>query len=155
MKKFLGVLIIILSFSFVGCSSSENVKDISTNEIKSAINNEQILKIQPISEIEAKDFFVFDKVKDNIKEGFVLQAMINVKLQDVFVVKTDNVEKIKLAIDEYKSSNVFKSFSDGYGGEENINSASNAILESVGEYVYFIAAPNAKDIENKLLEVIK
>ena len=40
---------------------------------------------------------------NRIKEGFVLRAMINVKLQDVFVVKTDNVEKVKKAIEEYNS----------------------------------------------------
>ena len=41
---------------------------------------------------------IIENVKDDIKEGFILQAMINVKLQDVFVVKTDNVEKVKKAL---------------------------------------------------------
>ena len=43
--------------------------------------------------------------------------MINVKLQDVFVVKTDNVEKVKQAIEEYKT-NSLRMFADGYGGED-------------------------------------
>jgi hypothetical protein len=80
--------------------------------------------------------------------------MINVKLQDVFVVKTDNVEKVKKAIEEYKTNNL-RSFSDGYGGEENATAVADSILESVGDYVYFIATNNAKDIESKILEMIK
>ncbi len=80
--------------------------------------------------------------------------MINVKLQDVFVVKTDDAEKIKSAIEDYKKDSL-RSFGDGYGGEENATAVSNAILKSEGEYVYFIAAPNASDIEAKILEVIK
>ena len=81
---------------------------------------------------------------------------MNVKLQDVFVVKTDDVEKVKQAIDEYKSNDMsFKMFADGYGGEDNSTSVADAILESVGDYVYFIAAPNASNIEAKILEMIK
>lgn len=159
MKKLLLIFTLVLSLGVVGCASkgsdNSNVKDVSVEEIKNAINNEKTLPIQPISDLEAKDFYAFEKVVDNIKEGFVLQAMINVKLQDVFVVKTDDAEKIKSAIEDYKNSMSFKSFADGYGGEENVTAASNSILKSEGNYVYFIAAPNASDIEAKILEVIK
>ena len=41
---------------------------------------------------------------------------------------------------------------DGYGGEENATAVADSILESVGDYVYFIATNNAKDIESKMLE---
>ena len=123
MKKLIALLSLVLTLGLVGCSSKSEVKDIPVSDIKSAINNETLLPIQPIFDIDAKEFYVFENVKDDIKEGFVLQAMINVKLQDVFVVKTDNVEKVK--------------------------------LESVGDYVYFIATNNAKDIESKILEMIK
>ena len=80
--------------------------------------------------------------------------MINVKLQDVFVVKTDNVEKVKQAIEEYKT-NSLRMFADGYGGEDNATAVADSVLESVGDYVYFIATPNVKDIEAKILEMIK
>ena len=139
MKKLIALFSLVLTLGLVGCSSKSEVKDIPVSDIKSAINNETLLPIQPISDIDAKEFYVFENVKDDIKEGFVLQAMINVKLQDVFVVKTDNVRR----------------FSDGYGGEENATAVADSILESVGDYVYFIATNNAKDIESKILEMIK
>ena len=158
MKKLLLIFTLVLSLGVVGCTSkgsdNSNVKNVPVEDIKNAINNEKTLPIQPVSDLDAKDFYAFEKVADNIKEGFVLQAMINVKLQDVFVVKTDDAEKIKSAIEDYKK-NSLRSFGDGYGGEENATAVSNAILKSEGEYVYFIAAPNASDIEAKILEVIK
>ena len=97
MKKLLAIVSLVLTLGLVGCSTKSEVKDIPVDEIKTAINNETLLTIQPVAEADAKEFYVFENVKDNIKEGFVLQAMMNVKLQDVFVVKTDDVEKaIKL-----------------------------------------------------------
>ena len=97
MKKLLTIVSLVLTLGLVGCSTKSEVKDIPVDEIKTAINNETLLTIQPVAESDAKEFYVFENIKDNVKEGFVLQAMINVKLQDVFVVKTDDVEKaIKL-----------------------------------------------------------
>ena len=154
MKKLIALFSLVLTLGLVGCSSKSEVKDIPVSDIKSAINNETFLTIQPISDVDAKEFYAFENVKDDIKEGFVLQAMMNVKLQDVFVVKTDNVEKVKQAIEEYKT-NSLRMFADGYGGEENATAVADSVLESVGDYVYFIATPNVKDIEAKILEMIK
>lgn len=152
MKKLFLIFTLVLSLGLVGCNSK--VKDVPIGDIKNTIINEKTLSIQPVLDLDAKNFYGFEKVASDIKEGFVLQAMINVKLQDVFVVKTDNVEKIKSAIEDYKK-NSLRNFADGYGGEENATAVSNAILKSKGQYVYFIAAPNASDIEAKILEVIK
>lgn len=154
MKKLIALFALVLTLGLVGCSSKSDVKDIPVSDIKAAINNETLLPIQPVSDLDAKEFYVFENLKDNIKEGFVLQAMMNVKLQDVFVVKTDAVEKVKQAIEEYKT-NSLKMFADGYGGDNNATAVANSVLESVGDYVYFIATPNAKDIESKILEMIK
>ena len=154
MKKLIALFSLVLTLGLVGCSSKSEVKDIPVSDIKSAINNETLLTIQPISDVDAKEFYAFENVKDDIKEGFVLQAMMNVKLQDVFVVKTDNVEKVKQAIEDYKT-NSLRLFADGYGGEENATAVADSVLESVGDYVYFIATPNVKDIEAKILEMIK
>lgn len=154
MKKLIALFSLVLTLGLVGCSSKSEVKDIPVSDIKSAINNETLLTIQPISDVDAKEFYAFENVKDDIKEGFVLQAMMNVKLQDVFVVKTDNVEKVKQAIEEYKT-NSLRMFADGYGGEDNATAVADSVLESVGDYVYFIATPNVKDIEAKILEMIK
>lgn len=154
MKKLIALFSLVLTLGLVGCSSKSEVKDIPVSDIKSAINNETLLTIQPISDVDAKEFYAFENVKDDIKEGFVLQAMMNIKLQDVFVVKTDNVEKVKQAIEEYKT-NSLRMFADGYGGEENATAVADSVLESVGDYVYFIATPNVKDIEAKILEMIK
>ncbi|WP_296645349.1 DUF4358 domain-containing protein [Romboutsia sp. 13368] len=154
MKKLVAIISLVLTLGLVGCSSTPEVKDVPVSDIKTAINNETLLTIQPVAEVDAKEFYVFENIKDNIKEGFVLQAMINVKLQDVFVVKTDDVEKVKQAIEDYKTNNL-RMFADGYGGEDNATSVADSKLESVGDYVYFIAAPNANDIEAKILEMIK
>lgn len=154
MRKITSLFLLVLTIGLVGCSSKSEVKDIPVSDIKEAINNETLLTIQPVSDVDAKEFYAFENVKDSIKEGFVLQAMINVKLQDVFVVKTDNVEKVKQAIEEYKT-NSLRMFADGYGGEDNATAVADSVLESVGDYVYFIATPNVKDIEAKILEMIK
>ena len=154
MKKLIALFSLVLTLGLVGCSSKSEVKDIPVSDIKSAINNETLLTIQPISDVDAKEFYAFENVKDDIKEGFVLQAMMNVKLQDVFVVKTDNVEKVKQAIEDYKTDSL-RMFANGYGGEENATAVADSVLESVGDYVYFIATNNAKDIESKILEMIK
>ena len=42
-----------------------------------------------------------------------------------------------------------------HGGEENIEAASNAIIDSIGEYVYFIATPNSSEIESAILEMLQ
>ena len=154
MKKLVALFSLVLTLGLVGCSSKSEVKNIPVSDIKSAINNETLLPIQPVTEVDAKEFYAFENVKDNIKEGFVLQAMMNVKLQDVFVVKTDDVEKVKQAIEEYKTNNL-RMFADGYGGDDNATAVADSKLESVGDYVYFIAAPNANNIEAKILEMIK
>ncbi len=154
MKKLISLFSLILTLGLVGCSSKSEVKDIPVSDIKAAINNETLLTIQPVSDVDAKEFYAFENVKNDIKEGFVLQAMINVRLQDVFVVKTDNVEKVKQAIEEYKT-NSLRMFADGYGSDDNATAVSDSILESVRDYVYFIATTNAKDIEAKILEMIK
>lgn len=154
MKKLISLFSLILTLGLVGCSSKSEVKDIPVSDIKAAINNETLLTIQPVSDVDAKEFYAFENVKNDIKEGFVLQAMINVRLQDVFVVKTDNVEKVKQAIEEYKT-NSLRMFADGYGSDDNATAVADSILESVGDYVYFIATTNAKDIEAKILEMIK
>ena len=154
MKKLLILFSLVFTIGLVGCTSKEEVKDVPVDDIKNAINNETLLKVQPVQEAPAVDSYIFENVKDNIKEGFVIQAMINVKLQDVFVIKTDDVEKIKTAIETYKT-NSLQMFADGYGGEENATAVADSILQSKGDYVYFIAAPNAKEIETKILEVIE
>ncbi|MGL5313103.1 MAG: DUF4358 domain-containing protein [Peptostreptococcaceae bacterium] len=154
MKKLLVLFSLVFTLGLVGCSSKSEVKDVPVDEIKNAVNNETLLQVQPVSELPATESYVFENVKDNITEGFVLQAMMNVKLQDVFVVKTDDVEKVKSAIETYKE-NSLQMFADGYGGEENATAVADSILENKGNYVYFIATPNAKEIESKILEIIE
>lgn len=154
MKKLLVLFSLVFTLVLVGCTSKNEVKDVPVDDIKNAINNETLLKIQPVSELPAAESYIFESVKDNIKEGFVIQAMMNVKLQDVFVIKTDDVEKVKSAIETYKE-NSLKLFAGGYGGEDNATAVADSILENKGNYVYFIATPNAKEIESKILEIIE
>ena len=53
MKKLIALLSLVLTLGLVGCSSKSEVKDIPVSDIKSAINNETLLPIQPIFDIDA------------------------------------------------------------------------------------------------------
>lgn len=154
MKKLLLIASLLFTFALVGCSSNQKVKDVSTNDIKESIISQNLIDVEPLNEIDAKDFYALESVKDKIDEGFMLAAMINVKLRDVIVVKTSDTQAVAKALEDYKT-NSLRSFADGYGGEDNIESVSNSILKTVGNYVYFIATPNTSDIEKAILKVIE
>ena len=53
MKKLIALLSLVLTLGLVGCSSKSEVKDIPVSDIKSAINNETLLPIQPIFDIDS------------------------------------------------------------------------------------------------------
>ena len=154
MKKILLVCSLIFTFALVGCSSEPKVKDIPVSDIKDAIMSENLIDVEPLNDIDAKEFYGLESVKDKIDEGFMLGAMINVRLRDVIVVKTSDAESVTKALEYYKN-NSLKLFAGGYGGEDNAESVSNSILKTVGNYVYFIATPNASDIEAAILKLIQ
>lgn len=154
MRKLILFLFITLTLTLVGCSQNMAHKEASMKEIQTFIDKKEILTIQPVSHTPAKDHWMFKNVKDFIEDGFVIQANINVKLQDVVVVRTNHPQKIEDAIKEYKNTSL-QMFDDGYGGEENAVSSKSSILHSNDKYVYFIAAPNANLIESKLNQIIK
>ena len=76
MKKLVALLSIVLTLGLVGCSSTPEVKDVPVADIKSAINNETLLTIQPVADTDAKDFYVFENVKDNIKDVIIIKNTI-------------------------------------------------------------------------------
>lgn len=145
----LTAIIAVSAFSLIGCS---NEKQVTLAEIQTAIVKEELLP-QGKQEIDAKEWWPFEEVKDKIEEGFVSMALMNVKLQDVVVVKTTDTQAIVDAIEAYKESSL-KLFAGGYGGDENATAVANSILEVKGDYVYFIATPDAANIEAELLKVI-
>lgn len=154
MKKLLLICSLLFTFALVGCSSEPKIKDVPVSDIKEAIMSQKLIDVDQLNEMDAKDFYALESVKDKIDEGFMIGAMINVKLRDVVVVKTSDAEAVTKALEDYKT-NSLRMFADGYGGEDNIESVSNSILKTVGNYVYFIATPNAADIEKAILEVIE
>lgn len=154
MKKTLSLVFLLFIFSLVGCSSKESIKDVPVSEIKDAILKNNVLDVEPLNDIPATEFHALSSVKNDIEEGFMLSAMINVKLRDVIVIKTDNTQVVLEALEKYKD-NSLKLFADGYGGEDNMESVSNSILKTVGNYVYFIATPNADEIEKVILNTIQ
>lgn len=154
MKNFLLLFPLILIFSLSGCSSDPKVKDIPVSEIKDAIISQNLIAVNPLNDIPDQDAPALSSVKDKIEESFMLGAMINVKLRDVIVVKTDDSEAIIKALEDYKDSSL-KMFADGYGGEDNVECISNSVLKTIGNYVYFIATPNASDIETTILNLIQ
>lgn len=144
-------LISVTALTAIGCSN-DKVKDVPVSEIQAVVTTNKLLPQQSTA-IDAKDHWMFENVKDSIVEGFVSQANINVKLQDVVVVKTTNPEAIVEALNIYKEESL-RLFSGGYGGEDNATAVANSILETKGDYVYFIATPNPAPIEAKILEKI-
>ena len=152
LKKALMVsLVSAMALSTVGCSG-EKIKDVPVSEIQQQVVVQELLP-QASTQMDAKDHWIFESVKDKIVEGFVSQANINIKLQDVFVVKTTDTEAVSKAIETYKEESL-KLFSGGYGGEENATAVANSVLQVKGDYVYFIATPNVAEVEAKILDTI-
>ncbi|MEG0842968.1 MAG: DUF4358 domain-containing protein [Romboutsia sp.] len=133
----------------VGCSGESKNESLDVNNIKTKLTESKVLEEQSM-DTPAKEHWMFDGVQDKIEDGFVSQAMINIRLQDVVVVKTTDTKAIVSAIENYKT-NSLKMFSDGYGGDENITAVSDSKLEVVGDVVYFIATKNVSDVENIIL----
>ena len=86
MKKLLIAFSLIFALALVGCSSKNEVKDVPVEDIKNAINNETLLKVQPIEDLPASDYYVFESVKNNIKDC--------VSKLDYLIKNVEYVEKI-------------------------------------------------------------
>lgn len=163
LKKFLIPLALVSSVGvMVGCDNSvitqvqkeESVKkDLVIEDVKTELLASGILE-QASFDSKPQDSYIFENVKDVIEDGFVSQAMINVRLQDVIFVKTSDVDAVEEAILEYKT-NTLTRFGDGYGGEDNVTAVADSKLVKMDGYVYFIATKNAQEVEDKLLELIK
>ena len=158
LKKMLIATALLSGVAMVGCESKNETeqtiaKDINIKDIEEGLLNSGLFDEYNESN-PAKDHWIFESVKDKIEDGFMIQAMMNVKLEDVFVIKTTDVDAVEQAIIDYKENN-FRLFADGYGGDENATAVANSKLEKIGDYVYFIATPNASEVESKLLELMK
>lgn len=157
-KKIILAMTVLAGVGMVGCASKEEsaqvqIKDVAMDDVKKGIVESGVLKDGSM-EMSAKEHWIFDSVKDVIEDGFVSQAMINVRLQDVMLVKTSDMDAVEKVLLDYKE-NSLRSFGDGYGGEDNITAVANSKLVKKDGYVYFIATPNADEVETKLLELIK
>lgn len=155
MKKILLVLSLVLTMGLVGCSSKggDEYKDVSIKDIKSAVQSDKLLVEQPMDFI-IEDFDYFNDVEDKISEGFIIRAAINLRLEDVIVIKTEDPDTIYSTLESYKEDMIVRPFGDGYGAPENADIAANTIVEKKGQYVYLISAQNAKAIEEKIISVI-
>ncbi|MGL5346885.1 MAG: DUF4358 domain-containing protein [Peptostreptococcaceae bacterium] len=163
---FITLIVFILILS-VGCSNKNDLEnnpqkhDNKVEDVLNSINTPDYLSITetnefvntPIKEYVADEL---NPVKDKLEDGFVLTYPLTNKLQEVIFIKTNDVKSVNEALENLITNNLkYKQFADGYGSEENITIMANSILNNKGNYVYFIAAPKAKDIENKILEIIK
>lgn len=159
MKNFFLVFILFLSVGLVGCSSNKKneYKNVSASEIEKSIESSNLL-VEKSTSSDIKEFDYFNDVNEIILEGFVSRANINVKLEDIIFVKTENEENasnVLSSLESYKENMIIRGFADGYGGEENATKASNTILEQKGQYVYLISAQNAKEIEQIIIDKIQ
>ena len=139
----------------VGCSSKgdNEYKDVSVSQIQKAIESSKDLVEQSLP-YEINNFDYFNDVQDKITEGFIIRAAINLRLEDVIVIKTEDPDAIYTTLESYKEDMIMRPFGDGYGAEENAEYAANTIVEKKGDYVYLISAKNAANIEKTILSVI-
>lgn len=148
----------------VGCSSNTETpsndnntknettaKKVDLAKLESDIQNSGLLTFKSTTTNNIADFPALSEVADKVEEGFATMAMMNVQLQDIAVVKTTDTKALTDTLENYLNSQTMKMFGDGYGNETNISSAQNAKIGTVGEYVYFIAAPNTDKIEDLIL----
>ena len=161
-KKILIPMALLFGTVMVGCANKEQAPVEQTLNIKEDLVMSDVaiqlkesgLFTQASIESTPQESYIFESVKDVIEDGFVSQAMINVKLQDVMLIKTSDVDAVEKAILDYKE-NSLRSFGDGYGGEDNVTAVAESKLVKKDGYVYFIATPNSSEIESKLLELIQ
>lgn len=164
-KRLLKFLIIpFMALTLVACSSKDNKNNLTVNlnELKETLSTEEYLDIQPLDSLDLtkeesleSPFYDLKEVKDNIKEGFALYALMNVHFQEVVVIKTDDVEKVTEALQSHLDAAKKSSYADGYGGEHNISAIANGIVSNKGDYVYYIAAKNVDKIKEKIESSIK
>lgn len=151
---------------FVGCTNQNNtdssnssqiqntVKNVNFTDLEKTITESNLLTCKAMT-LEAKDFPAFTDIQDKIESGYTSRALINVRFEDVVVVKTSDTKAVIDALNSYLKSDTVKLFADGYGSAENAKAVQNAKIEAVGDYVYFIAAPNANELEELILNSLK
>lgn len=155
MKKILILFFsIILSFGMVSCSSSGNYKNVSTARIEKALKSSDLL-IKESKVFDAKEFNYFNDVEEDIIQGFVINSSEKLYLEDIIVIKTDDVDKIYKTLENYKKDMIQAPFGEGHGEKSNAEIANNTIVEKAGRYVYLISAENASQVEDKILSIIK
>ncbi|MGX9755653.1 DUF4358 domain-containing protein [Clostridioides difficile] len=145
---------IILSFGMVSCSSSSDYKNVSTSKIEKALKSSDLL-IKESKIFDAKEFNYFNDVEEDITQGFVINSSEKLYLEDIIVIKTDDVNKIYKTLENYKRDMIQAPFGEGHGEKSNSEIANNTIVEKAGKYVYLISAENASQIEDKILSIIK
>ncbi|MCC0684885.1 DUF4358 domain-containing protein [Clostridioides sp. ZZV15-6383] len=155
MKKILILFFsIILSFGMVSCSSSGDYKNVSTSRIEKSLKSSDLL-IKESKHFDAKEFNYFNDVEEDIIQGFVINSSDKLSLEDIIVIKTNDVDKIYKTLENYKKDMVQAPFGEGHGEKSNSEIANNTIVEKAGKYVYLISTENASQIEDKILSIIK
>ncbi|MCC0694905.1 DUF4358 domain-containing protein [Clostridioides sp. ES-S-0048-02] len=155
MKKILMLFFsIILSFGMVSCSSSSDYKNVSTSKIEKALKSSDLL-IKESKIFDAKEFNYFNDVEEDITQGFVINSSEKLYLEDIIVIKTDDVNKIYKTLENYKRDMIQAPFGEGHGEKNNSEIANSTIVEKAGKYVYLISAENVSQIEDKILSIIK
>ena len=157
MKKILLVLSLVLTFSLVGCSSTNEFKNVSTSDVEKAVLESGLLVENPMS-ADVMEFDYFNDVQDSIEEGFVSRAAMIVALEDVVFIKAvdeENAAKVLSTLESYKQDMVMRPFADGYGKQENATRAANTIVEQKGKYVYLISADKVEDLQKVILDKIQ
>lgn len=156
MKKILLALSFMLILGLVGCSSGSEYKNVPVSIIKKAIESSNLLT-EETSSVDIVDLDYFNDIEDKILEGFVIRAENRLSLEDIIVIKSESKD-IDIVYDNllsYKKNMIVNTFDSESNSKDSATIADNTIIEKKGNYTYLISAKNAKEIEGKILNLIK
>lgn len=169
MKKILGIVIAVtMIFAFVGCSKQE--PNVAVGDIMKAIKNQMIedMKAAGMTEDSFKDgnlpgFLEVDFKsessdpmtemmlelfnKEDLEEGYALVQMINVKSDEIFVLKAADESKVSvlkeaLEKEKEKQDKIWSTYLP-----DQYEKVKNNIIKVHGKYLIYITYDNPEKIE--------
>lgn len=161
------IFVFVLIISAVGCGKSADLEilDVSTKEIMTKINKgiaeesglgEEMLdengnlkryQIVDLTSEEENPFLLFEYSKDDLDEGFINQALINIKSDEIIVLKAkdkSNVEALKEALENEKERNM--KIWENYLPDQR-EKVENTIIKTKGNYLLYVTNDYAEKVE--------
>lgn len=113
------------------------------------LKEKNLLEINPVYTIDPQYDYRFDNIKDYILDSCVLTSSSNEKLQEIYIIKTNDTEIVKRELETCKAS------LEASKNDSNRNAIDKSVVEIKGNYVYLIASENTRKIERYILKHLK